>query len=64
MQSPFPYKPNPEIERIFCIRRKKQRCEKRHKAQRTSPKMDTAIGGQRRTLQDFILLEFKAFHQA
>ena len=38
----------------FRIRRKKQRLEKRRKAQEESPKMDAGAGGQRRTLRDFI----------
>jgi len=54
MQSSFAYEPDAEIEKTFRIRRKKQRLEKRHKAWETSPKMDVAAGGYRRTLRDFI----------
>jgi len=54
MRSPFAYQPDPEIEQTFRIRRKKQRLEKRHKAQEESPKMDAGAGAQRRTLRDFI----------
>jgi len=40
MRSPFVYEPDLKIERTFCIRRKKQRLEKRCKAREESPKMD------------------------
>jgi len=56
MRSSFAYELDLEIERTFCIRRKKQRLEKRRKAQEESPKMDAGAGGQRRTLRDFINL--------
>jgi len=54
MRCPSAFEPDPEIERTFHIRRKKQRLKKRCKAREESPKMDTGAGGQRRTLQDFI----------
>jgi len=56
MRSPFAYELDPEIEWTFRLRGKKQRLEKRHKAQEESAKMYTGGEGQRRTLQDFITL--------
>ena len=53
MRSPFAYEPDPEIKQSFRIRRKKQRLDKRHKAQEESAKMDVGEG-QRGTLRDFI----------
>jgi len=54
MRSPLAYGPDPEIEKTFRIRRKKERLEKRCKGRETSPKMDARTRGQRRTLRDFI----------
>ena len=54
MQSPFVHDPDPKIERIFCIRRKKQRLKKTRKAHELSQKMDATVGGPGRTPWDFI----------
>jgi len=46
------YKPNPEIERTFRLKRKKQRIEdKRREARKNSNMVE---GGQLGTLQDFV----------
>jgi len=51
MQSLILYKPDPEIERTFHLRRKKRKIEEqRRKARRNSNMM----GEERRTLRDFI----------
>jgi len=54
VRSPFAYEPDPEIEWTFRIRRKKQRLDKRRKAQEEFAKMDAGGEGQRRKLRDFI----------
>ena len=55
MESLFLYEPDPEIERAFRLRRKKQKIkEQRREARKTSTNM---VGGgcdQRRTLRDFV----------
>jgi len=55
MRSQFLYEPDPEIERTFCLRRKKQKIkEHRREARLTSTKMAGGGGGQKRTLRDFV----------
>jgi len=55
MRSQFLYEPDPEIERTFRLRRKKQKIEEqRHEARRTSTNMTGGGGDQRRTLRDFV----------
>ena len=57
MRSPFLYEPDPEIERTFYLRRKKQKVEEqRREARRTSPNMAGGCGDQRRILRDFVTL--------
>ena len=52
MQSAFLYEPDPDIERTFCLRRKKQRIEEQsHTARRNS---NMAGSDQRKTLRDFV----------
>ena len=53
MQSLILYEPNPEIERTFRLRRKKQRIKK----QRREVRMNLSMAGEaRRTLHDFVTL--------
>jgi len=55
VKSFFCTNPNPEIERTFCLRRKKQKLEEqRRKARRTSSNMRGKGGDQRRKLMDFV----------
>jgi len=57
MRSPFLYEPDLEIERTFCLKRKKQKIgEQRRQARRTSSNMARARGDQRRTIRDFVTL--------
>jgi len=57
MRSPFLYKPDPEIERTFSLRRKKQTLEEqRLKVRRTSPNMASGGGEPRGTLRVFVTL--------
>ena len=59
LRSPFVYEPDPEIERTFHQKRKKQRVEgQRRKAQEISPKMEPPRREpERRTLREFITPE-------
>jgi len=55
IQSPFLYEPDPEIERTFHLRRKKQKLEEQiREARRTSTNMRGGGGDRRRTLRDFV----------
>jgi len=55
MQSPIWYEPDPEIERTFHLRMKKQRIEEqRHEARRNPTNMVRGEGDQRRALRDFV----------
>jgi len=51
MRSLILYRPDPDIERTFCLRRKKQRIEEqRHEARRNL----SMAGEERMTLSDFV----------
>jgi len=55
MRSPFLYEPDPEIERTFHLRRKKQKIEEQRRgARRTSINMAGRGDDQRRMLSDFV----------
>ena len=57
MRSLILYEPDPEIERTFRLRRKRQRIEEQRREPRTDSSM---VGEERRTLWDFVVPGIKA----